>query len=327
MLNRPVFPQNVIAVIWDFDKTLIPGNMQSPLFRHFGIDEAVFWDEVDGLEEWYRSKGADLINRDRLYLDHILTYVREGRMPGLSNRLLRDLGAEIDFYEGMPEFLERIKKTIGSVPPYAEHQIGVEHYIISTGLRQMILGSAVAPFIDDVWACEFTEMVAPPGYAEHQGQLFSPAGEITQLVYTIDNTTKTRALFEINKGTNKNPNIDVNAKMAHEDRRVPFQNMIYIADGPSDVPVFSVVEANGGRTFAVYRPGSRGEFEQAARLLEQNRVDAFGEADYTESSHTAMWLTHAAEQIARRIVRDREETLTQRVGLPPRHVTDGGDEV
>jgi len=309
-------------MIWDFDKTLIPGNMQSPLFRHFGIDEAAFWEEVDGLEEWYRSRGAGLINRDRLYLDHILTYVREGRMPGLSNELLRDLGAEIGFYDGLPEFLERIKKTIASEPPYAEHQIVVEHYIISTGLRQMILGSAVAPYVEEIWACEFTEMVAPPGYAEHQGRLFSPEGEIRQLIYTIDNTTKTRAIFEINKGTNKNANIDVNAKMAREDRRVPFQNMIYIADGPSDVPVFSVVEANEGRTYAVYRPGSRSEFEQAARLLEQDRVDAFGEADYTESSHTAMWLTHATEQIARRIVRDREQTLSQRVGLPPRHVAE-----
>jgi hypothetical protein len=321
-MNRQLFPQNVIAMIWDFDKTLIPGNMQGPLFRHFGIDEAVFWDEVDGLEDWYRSHGAGLIARDRLYLDHILTYVREGRMQGLSNDLLRQLGAGITFYEGIPDFFELVKKSIESEPRFSDHQIRLEHYVVSTGLRQMILGSAVAPLVDDIWACEFTELVAPPGYRDHQGQLFSPDGEIRQLIYTIDNTTKTRALFEINKGTNKNPGIDVNAKMAREDRRVPFQNMVYIADGPSDVPVFSVVEANGGRTYAVYRPGSQGEFEQAARLLEQHRVDAFGEADYSESSHTAMWLTHAVDGIARRIVSDREETLSERVGLPPGHVTE-----
>jgi hypothetical protein len=319
-MDRQLFPQNVIALIWDFDKTLIPGNMQGPLFRHFGIDETAFWDEVDGLEPWHRVHGSDLITSERLYLDHILSYVRAGRMAGLSNELLRRLGAEISFYEGIPDFMDLVRKSIESEPRFAEHQVTVEHYIVSTGLRQMILGSGVAPLIDDVWACEFTEMVAPPGYREHQGQLFSPEGEIRQLIYTIDNTTKTRALFEINKGSNKNPGIDVNAKMAREDRRVPFQNMIYVADGPSDVPVFSVVEANGGRTYAVYRPGSRAEFEQAARLLEQDRVDAFGEANYSESSQTALWLTHAVEGIARRIVTDREETLTRRVGLPPRHV-------
>lgn len=309
-------------MIWDFDKTLIPGNMQGPLFRHFDIDEAEFWEEVDGLEDFYRSHGYNLIQRDHLYLNHILTYVREGRMPGLGNDLLKELGSEIDFYTGMPDFLELARKTIESQPRFAEHQITVEHYVISTGLRQMIMGSAIAPQVDDVWACEFTELVAPPGYAEDQGQLFSPEGEIRQLIYTIDNTSKTRAVFEINKGTNKNPSIDVNAKIAPEDRRVPFQNMVYVADGPSDVPVFSIVGANGGRTYAVYRPGSQREFQQAARLLEQDRVDAFGEADYSDGSHTAMWLMHSAEEIAHRIVNDRQEALSDRMGLPPTHVGD-----
>jgi hypothetical protein len=321
-MNRQLFPQNVIAMIWDFDKTLIPGNMQGPLFRHYDIEESDFWREVDGLEEFYRSHGSSLIQRDHLYLNHILTYVREGRMPNLSNSLLKSLGAEIEFHTGMPDFLELIRKTIEADPHFAEHQIRVEHYVVSTGLRQMILGSAIAPQIEHVWACEFTELVAPPGFAESQDQLFSPEGEIRQLIYTIDNTSKTRALFEVNKGTNKNPSIDVNAKIAREDRRVPFQNIIYVADGPSDVPVFSVVEANGGRTYAVYRPGSQGEFDQAARLLEQDRVDAFGEADYSDGSHTAMWLTHAAEGIANRIVRDREEALNERMGLPPQHVSE-----
>lgn len=321
-MSRQLFPQNVIAMIWDFDKTLIPGNMQGPLFRRFDIDEAEFWEEVDGLEEFYRSHGYNLIQRDHLYLNHILTYVREGRMPGLGNELLKELGSEIDFYTGMPDFLELARKTIESQPRFAEHQITVEHYVISTGLRQMIMGSAIAPQVDDVWACEFTELVAPPGYGEEQDRLFSPEGEIRQLIYTIDNTSKTRAVFEINKGTNKNPSIDVNAKIAPEDRRVPFQNMIYVADGPSDVPVFSIVGANGGRTYAVYRPGSQREFQQAARLLEQDRVDAFGEADYSDGSHTAMWLMHSAEEIAHRIVNDRQEALSDRMGLPPTHVGD-----
>jgi hypothetical protein len=319
-MNRQLFPQNVIAVIWDFDKTLIPGNMQGPLFRHYDIDEMEFWREVDGLEDFYRSHGVQLIQRDHLYLNHILTYVREGLMPGLSNALLHELGAEIEFYPGIPDFLELMRKNIESEPRFAEHQIRVEHYVISTGLRRMILGSAVAPLVEYVWACEFTELVAPPGYTQTQEQLFSPEGEIRQLVYTIDNTSKTRAVFEINKGTNKNPSIDVNAKIAPEDRRVPFQNMIYIADGPSDIPVFSVVGASGGRTYAVYRPGSAPEFEQAARLLEHDRVDAFGEANYIEGSQTSLWISHAAETIANRIVRDREETLNERMGLPPRHI-------
>ena len=321
-MARQLFPQNVIAMIWDFDKTLIPGNMQAPLFQHYQIEESDFWAEVDGLEEFYRSHGSTLVNRDHLYLHHLLTYVREGLMPGLGNHLLRQLGAEIEFYRGMPDFLELVRKNIESVPRYSEHQIRLEHYVVSTGLREMILGSSIASQIEFVWGCEYTELVAPPGYNEQQQQMFSPEGEIRHLIYTIDNTSKTRALFEINKGTNKNPNIDVNAKIAHEDRRVPFQNMIYVADGPSDVPAFSIVDSNGGKTYAVYRPGSTIEFEKANNLLAQGRVDAFGEADYSDGSHTAMWLTHAAESIADRIVNDREDALNERMGLPPRHAVE-----
>ncbi|HEX6945798.1 MAG TPA: haloacid dehalogenase-like hydrolase [Acidimicrobiia bacterium] len=318
-MAKQIFPQNVIAVIWDFDKTLIPGNMQGPLFRHYGIDEDEFWAEVDGLEDFYRSHGSKLIQRDHLYLNHILSYVRHGRMPGLSNLLLAELGAQIEFYPGIPDFMESLRKEISADPVFSDHQITVEHYVVSTGLRQMILGSSVAPYLDYVWACEFTELVAPPDYQSKQGQLFSPEGEIQQLIFVIDNTSKTRAIFEINKGTNKT-GIDVNSKVAPEDRRVPFQNMIYIADGPSDVPVFSIVSGNGGRTYAVYNPGSERAFDQAARLLEQKRIDAFGEADYRDGSHTAMWIRRAARDIAERIVRHRAAALEDRVGLPPRHV-------
>ena len=318
----PIFPQNVIAVIWDFDKTLIPGYMQAPLFAHYDIDPVSFWEEADGLVEYYRTRGAGMVNPDTLYLNHILTYVREGRMPGLTNDLLQSLGGEIEFYQGMPEFLGLFKKEIESHPNYADHGITVEHYVVSSGLRKMILGSRAASFFEEVWACEFAEEIAPPGYLE-SGKLFAQDDRaLREIVYTIDNTTKTRAVFEINKGTHKHPGINVNSKIAREDRRVPFQNMIYVADGPSDVPVFSVVEQNGGKTYAVYKPASAAEFGQVNRLLEQGRIDAYGPADYTEGSQTAMWLTNAAESIADRIVRDRSRTRADSLGAPPSHVSD-----
>jgi hypothetical protein len=96
--------------------------------------------------------------------------------------------------------------------------------------------------------------------------------------------------------------------------------MIYIADGPSDVPVFSVVKANGGRTLAVYRPESEAEFEQVNRLQEQGRVDSFGEANYEAGSQTFMWITHAVDSIARRIVDNRQAALSSRLGKPPGHL-------
>ena len=106
----------------------------------------------------------------------------------------------------------------------------------------------------------------------------------------IDNTTKTRALFEINKGTNKNPALDVNARMPPGDRRIPFANMIYIADGPSDIPCFSVVKERGGKAYAVYNPERPDEFRQNDELRRAGRIDHYGKADYREDSETYDWL-------------------------------------
>jgi hypothetical protein len=116
------------------------------------------------------------------------------------------------------------------------------------------------------------------------------------------------------------PDIDVNAKIPDEDRRVPFQNMIYIADGPSDIPVFSIVNHFGGRTFAVYQPGSKEEFSQVNNLQKQGRVQSFGEAVYTEGSQTAMWIKNAVNEIADLIVVNRDRALGDKIGKPPRHI-------
>jgi hypothetical protein len=137
----------------------------------------------------------------------------------------------------------------------------------------------------------------------------------------LDNTTKTRAIFEINKGSNVFPEIDVNSYIALEDRRVPFQNMVYIADGPSDVPVFSVVKGQGGRTYAVYPPRAEADFQQVNELLREGRVHAFGEANYEAGSSTAIWLGQAVDEIAARITADRNSVLEAKVGRPPGHIT------
>lgn len=108
--------------------------------------------------------------------------------------------------------------------------------------------------------------------------------------------------------------------MLPEDRRVPFQNMIYVADGPSDVPVFSVVGSQGGRTFAVYQPEDEAQFRQVNELQRRGRVEAVGPADYTTQSQTAMWLRMAVEEIANRIQTTRDRAFGERIGQAPRHL-------
>jgi len=316
-----LFPQNVIAVIWDFDKTLIPGYMQEPLFAHYGVDPTTFWDEANGLKEVYLQQGLKMVSADTLYLNHMLTYVNEGVFEGLNNQTLRSFGQQVKFCDGLPGFFPSLKRLVETNERYARHEIAVEHYIVSTGLREIIMGSQVAEHVESVWACEFVEHVALPGYltTPHQGALDTEP-VIRQTGYVIDNTAKTRAIFEINKGSNKFPSIDVNAFIPEDERRVPFENMIYVADGPSDVPVFSLVKRYGGKTFAVYEAESQKSFDQAHDLLESGRVHGVGPADYRSRSQAEMWLTRAVVQIADRLIEAKEGTVARRVKKPPQHI-------
>jgi hypothetical protein len=306
-----LFTQTIIAVVWDFDKTLIPGYMQRPLFEHYGVDERQFWREVNELSRIYRERGSEQVSGEMNYLNHILDYVRRGVFKDLSNEKLGELGARLEFYPGLPQFFGELKETVEREQRYTHHDITLEHYVVSTGFTRTIRGSVIAPYLDGVWGCEFLE------------DLNAEPPVIGQIGYVLDNTTKTRAVFEINKGVNKHPEqIDVNAAVPEEERRIPFQNMIYIADGPSDVPVFSVVKRNGGQTYGVYNPGQRQEFSQVNELQRQGRVQAFGPADYRQGSQTYMWLTDAVQKIAERIVTDRERALGDKVGKAPRHLSD-----
>jgi hypothetical protein len=319
-----LFTQNKIAIIWDFDKTLIAYDMQRPLFRHYGVDEATFWQESNALPAYYRKLGYELV-AEQLYLQHILSYVRAGRFKGLSNGLLRQLGAELTFYNGLPDLFQTLKDHVAAQAEYRVHDIAVEHYVVSSGLRQMILGSAIAPYLDDVWACEFSAgqrpgpgfLDRPEAYAQAEQDVDPQHGEISGVLYAIDDTSKTRAIFEINKGSNLHPQISVNAAMSHEDRRVPFENMIYVADGPSDVPVFSVVNQQGGKTLAVYAPGDPKAFARADHLQRHGRVQAVSPADYSPGSQAYLWLTAAVDEIAQRMVTTQRTNIERRVGLPP----------
>ena len=320
-----LFTQNIIACIWDFDKTLIPEYMQSPLFRRYGIDEATFWGETNALVGHYKKRGYHL-SPEISYLNHLLTYVLAGPMAGLNNEKLRASGREIGFYPGLPDFFDRAKSFVSERPEYQKHEISLEHYIVSTGLAEMVRGSAIAPLVDGIWACEFIENPLQPGFLRQKELSLDAAAEISQIGMVIDNTTKTRAIFEINKGTNKNPAIDVNSKMAEEDRRIPFQNMIYIADGPSDVPSFSVVKGNGGKSFGVYNPAKPEEFAQNDRLRQVGRIDHYGPADYTAQSSTTQWLRMHIHQICDRIVTDREAAVAAKASRPPRHLNASPEE-
>ncbi|MCZ6671967.1 MAG: HAD family hydrolase [Verrucomicrobia bacterium] len=318
-METSLYTQNVVACIWDFDKTLIPGFMQQPLFNRYGIDEKRFWEEVNALPNSYAERGLT-VSPDTIYLNHLLSYVRGGALKGLTNAVLEDLGKELVFNLGLPKFFKSLQKLVTLKPEYKKHDIQLEHYVISTGLAAMIRGSKIAPYVEDIYGCEFIEDPFPPHFLKQQDLGLHSDREVSQIGVVVDNTIKTRYIFEINKGCNKNPEINVNSNIRHSDRRVPFRNMIYIADGPSDIPVFSVVKNNGGKTFAVYDMDSQDEFAQNDRLLQNGRIHAYGPTNFEETSNTGMWLKMHVCAICDQIVEEREIALTRKVGKPPRHI-------
>ncbi|MCF6286771.1 MAG: haloacid dehalogenase-like hydrolase [Candidatus Hydrogenedentes bacterium] len=315
MAEKGLFLQNIIAIIWDFDKTLSPKYMQAPLFRAYGVDEKQFWNEVNALPAYYRRAGIT-IQPDTSYLGHLLTYVKEGIMPDLTNARLRKLGAEIDFFPGIPELFDELQSVLDE-PEYREGDLRLEHYVVSTGLTEMIRGSKIADHLTDIWASEFIESPAKPG-ADLSGD--PESGPIAQIAGFLDNTTKTRAIFEINKGVHKLHDVSVNDLIPEEDRRVPMKNMIYVADGPSDIPSFSVVRKHGGLAYAVYQQDSESQFAQVDELLQADRVDAYGPADYTSKSQTAMWLRRHVKKTADRMLAEREKALRSRRASSPVHL-------
>lgn len=299
---------NVIAVIWDCDQTLVDGYMQDPIFRYYKVDAKAFWREVNALPALYYKDQGIRVNPETIYLNHFIHYAKSGKFQGLNNSMLYEFGKEMKFYPGVPDIFPKLTKLIEENPTYQDHDIKLEHYVISTGMKAIINGSAIVPYVDGIWGCELIE-------DDCNGERI-----ICETGFTLDNTTKTRAIFEINKGVVKHPEIDVNAKVPEEKRRVRFENMIYIADGPSDIPAFSLIHKNGGATFAVYPRGNDAAFKQVDQLRMDGRIDMYGEADYREDTTTYMWLKRKITEKADRIVEREKQDLADAISETPKHL-------
>ena len=324
--------KNVIAVVWDFDKTLVDGYMQDPIFDAYGIKGDPFWDEVNELGARYFTDQEVKINRETIYLNHFINhakndgYFAKGKATKeseitspLNNTVLRKLGAKIKFYKGVEEIFKSTQKLFDENKEFSGYGFSVEHYIVSTGFAEMIKGSIVAPYVNDIWGCELI-----------QSKTQDDEWIISEIGYTIDNTSKTRALFEINKGANiKEWNIDVNSSIPEKSRRIPFSNIIYIADGPSDIPAFSVVKKGGGYTLGVYKlnpekmdePDYEAPFKQAKILRDSNRIDMMAEADYREGTTANLWIKHQILDIARKVKREIEDEINKNASKPLQHLT------
>jgi hypothetical protein len=275
--------QTTIAVIYDYDQTLSPTYMQDEtLFPHFGINATQFWKKSRELVD---QQGYD---GELAYLKCMLDYLEMDRP---TNEELVSLGAKLRYFKGVPEVFEELNATLTG--QHRSLGIRIEHYIVSSGLKALLDGSSLAPFVKRIFGCEFG--------TDKDGRISFPKR-------VISHTTKTQYIFRINKGMLE-PHEDVNDHMDPELRPIPFQNMIYVGDGPTDVPCFTLMKRYGGHAVAVYNAeeSSRASFRKCYQLNAlADRVKHIAPADYRAGSHLRLLLEEMILDIADGIVRRKK---------------------
>ena len=248
-------PAIPLAIIYDFDGTLAPGNMQDRQFiPDVGMSAADFWREVDALAEENHADGI---------LTYMFVMLEKAKSAGMPVRR-EDLAArsrETVFFPGVDRWFDRIN-LYGR-----EMGVSVEHYVISSGNSEIIEGTSIADRFTRIYASKF---------------LYDDRGFAVWPAVAINFTTKTQYLFRINKGAHdwKDSSV-INRYVPQSERPVPFENMVYIGDGETDVPCFRLVKDLGGLSIAVYAGGRRQQAEQYRR---EGRVNSVAPAVYTENS-------------------------------------------
>ena len=290
-------PQNTIAIVYDYDQTLSPSYMQDEvIFPTFGIDGKSFWRRCS---EFVREQGYD---SELAYMKVLLDTLGMDRPT--NGELLR-LGAQLNFYKGLPEMFDDFRDNLLNAEQ-SNQGITVEHYIISSGMKVLIEGSRLAPYVRAIFGCEFAD--------DEQGRITFPKR-------VISHTQKTQFLFRINKGL-LDMSQDVNDHMEADIRPIPFPNMIYLGDGPTDVPCFTVMRKNDGHAIAVYNPDDpeRVGFKKCYQLsTHADRVRHIAPADFRQGSHLRLLLEQMVDEIARRIVDQRRTAIETGTVRAPRH--------
>jgi phosphoserine phosphatase len=245
----------VVAMVYDFDGTLAPGNMQEfGLLKALGYDNpGDFWDLCDNIA---KANDAGSI---AVVMYALQAEAKRAGIP-LTRERLQAFGQEVSFFPGVLEWFDKINAYA------AEIGVEVKHYINSSGVKEMVEGCDIAKHFEKIYACTY---------------LYDNQGEACWPAVVVDYTKKTQFLFKISKGVSEvSDKVRVNEYMPEEERPVPLDRMIYFGDGETDVPCMRTVKAEDGYSFAVY--GNEKKRAVAQQLLDEGRVNFACEADYSE---------------------------------------------
>ena len=245
----------VLAICYDFDKTLSPDDMQAQGYiQSVGYDIDAFWKKTNELAE---TNNMDQISAYML----MMTQEAVGNLV-LNKKALAEYGAKVQLFPGVKEWFERIR-AYGK-----ERGVIVEHYIISSGIKEMIEGTSVADSFEKIYACSF---------------YYNDRGVATWPAQIVNYTNKTQFLFRIEKGVLDVNDAGVNDYFSPENVRIPFRNMVYIGDSDTDFPCMKLVNSSGGFSIGVYNSETKDKVK-VYKMMRENRIKYFAPADYSEES-------------------------------------------
>lgn len=252
-----------IAIVYDFDGTLSPGNMQEYDFiPAVGKKNEEFWEESEKLG---RAQDGDTI---LAYMYNMFRHAKNNNLS-LRREAFVESGSKVELFEGVEQWFALVN-AYGK-----ERGITIEHYINSSGIKEMIEGTKIAHEFKKIFACSF--------FYDIDGVAYWPS-------VVVNYTTKTQFLFKINKGIDSvSDNVKVNEYIPESRRRIPFSNMIYFGDGTTDIPSMRLVKQMGGHSVAVYDPKekeNKKRIEKIEQLKHENRVDFVMPANYRADSPT-----------------------------------------
>ena len=248
----------IVAIIYDFDKTLCTKDMQEYGFiDSLGMSPEAFWGETKLLTDEQEMDGI------LAYMYKMVEKAKEKQVP-ITREVFGRLGEQVEYFDGVLSWFERVNRIA------QDAGVQIEHYIVSSGIKEIIEGTPIAKYFKKIYACEF---------------MYDDSGTIQWPKLSVNYSVKVQFLFRINKGVLKIDSqsaAELNRFTPEDERRIPFRNMIYIGDGLTDVPCMKLVKTNGGQSIAVYDP-QRGE--GAARdLMKADRVNFIVPANYDENS-------------------------------------------
>lgn len=247
-------PKPTLALAYDFDGTLAPGNMQEHAFMPtVSIDRGQFWTEVKQLA---KSQEADEV---LVYMHLMLEKARAARVP-VHRKDIQSFGSKLRLFSG-------VRNWFGRIDAYGKSSgVRIEHYIISSGIKEIVEGTSIGTRFKAVFASSF---------------LYDPNDVATWPALALNYTTKTQYLFRINKGSlTVTDHSKINSYVPQHERRIPFEHIVYIGDGETDIPCFRLVKELGGHSIAVYDAASSDGPAKSEKLMSEGRISFAAPADY-----------------------------------------------